>query len=125
MTEYVRNSLGRTIVKQYVDEGDRLWCITLDPQLEDVVNQHLDRSERGTTNTMPPKTAQQMVTKIVEKVKELTDVGRPGVVLCTPGVRAAVRKMIEGPMPQVAVLAYNEIPSGVAVEAVAMAGLSG
>jgi flagellar biosynthesis protein FlhA len=125
MTEYVRNAMGRTICKQYVDETDKLWCITLDPTLENLVNQHIERSERGTTNTMPPKTAQQIVQRVAERITELTGVGRPGVVLCAPNVRSAMRRMLETSLPQVAVIAYNEIPSGVNVEAVAMAGLSG
>lgn len=125
MTEYVRNALGRAICKQYVDDSDKLWCITLDPTMEDLVNQHLDRSERGTTNTMPPKTAQQVVGRINDRLQELFNVGKPGVVLCSPAVRSAVRRMIETALPQVAVLAYNEIPQGVSVEAVAMAGISG
>src|SRR5213075_3189490 len=49
----VRTALVRTICKQYVDEADRLWCVTIDPSLEELINGHLDRSERGTTNTMP------------------------------------------------------------------------
>ena len=55
LTEYVRNALARTICKQYVDDRDRIWCLTLDPALEDLINGHLDRGERGTTNTMPPQ----------------------------------------------------------------------
>jgi flagellar biosynthesis protein FlhA len=125
MTEYVRNALGRTICKQYVDEQDKLWCVTLDPMLEDLVNQHLERSERGTTNTMPPKTSQQIVERIASKVSELTGLGRPGVVLCSPAVRGAVRRMVESAMPQVAVLGYNEIAAGISVEGVAMASAGG
>ena len=51
--------------------------------------------------------------------------GRSGVVLCSPQIRAAVRKMIEGSLPQLAVLAYNEVVSEVAVEAVGLIGLNG
>src|SRR5205085_1897225 len=43
LTEYVRNALGRTICKQYVDDHDRIFCLTLDPALEDVINGHIDR----------------------------------------------------------------------------------
>src|SRR6266550_9262165 len=60
LTEYVRNALGRTICKQYVDDADRLWCVTLDPTVEDVINGHIDR-ERGNLNTIPPQTAQAIV----------------------------------------------------------------
>src|SRR5205823_2764192 len=40
LTEYVRNALARNICKQYVDDQDRLWCLTLDPALEDLVSGH-------------------------------------------------------------------------------------
>src|SRR3954447_24913699 len=124
LTEYVRNSLGRAICKQYVDEKDRLWCVTLDPSLEDVINGHIDR-ERGNANTMPPQTQQQIVKQIAEKANELTQTGRSAVILCSPHVRSALRRMIESSLPQVAVLAFNEIASEVAVEAVGLVGLNG
>ena len=43
LTEYVRNTLGRTICKQYVDDRDRLWALTLDPAMEELINSHIDR----------------------------------------------------------------------------------
>jgi flagellar biosynthesis protein FlhA len=124
LTEYVRHSLSRTICKQYVDDRDRMWCITLDPALEDLINGHIERTERGTMNSMPPQTAQQIVKQIADKCTELTQTGRNAVLLCSPQVRSVVRRMIEGSLPQVAVLAYNEIVSEVAVEAVALVGLN-
>ena len=96
LTEYVRNALGRAICKQYVDEKDRLWCLTLDPALEELINGHLDRSERGTTNTMPPQTAQQVVQQIAAKAAELTQTGRSAVILCGPQIRMSLRRMVEG-----------------------------
>jgi len=125
LTEYVRNALARGICKQYVDEQDKMWVVTLDPALEELINGHLERNERGTTNTMPPQTAQQVVGQISGRVSELTQSGRAGVVLCSPQIRAPLRRMIEAALPQVAVLGYNEIVSEVSVEAVALAGMNG
>ncbi len=127
LTEYVRNALSRTICKQYVDDSDKLWCVTLDPALEDFINGHVERSERGTTNTMPPQTAQQVVQNVAGKTAELARSGRNPVLLCSPHIRGIVRRMLEGPgaTAQVAVLAYNEIAPEVAVEAVAMVALNG
>jgi flagellar biosynthesis protein FlhA len=125
LTEYVRNALSRTICKQYVDEKDRLYCLTLDPGLEDLINGHLERNERGTTNTMPPQTAQQIVQKLSAKVEEMTQAGRSVVILCSPQIRGPLRRMVEASLPQVAVLAYNEIVSEVSVQAVALVGLNG
>src|SRR3954454_2169466 len=125
LTEYVRNALARSICKQYVDDRDKLWCVTLDPALEDLINGHIERSERGITNTMPPKTAQQIVKQIAARTAELTQTGRSGVVLCSPQVRSALRRMIEPSLPHTAVLAYNEIVPETAVEAVALVGMNG
>jgi flagellar biosynthesis protein FlhA len=125
LTEYVRNSLARSICKQYVDENDKLYCLTLDPALEELVNGHLERSERGTTNTMPPNTTQNIVQRISTKVLELTQAGRSAVIVCSPQVRSAIRKMIEVSIPHAAVLAYNEIVPEVSVEAVALVGMNG
>ncbi|MGC4031604.1 MAG: flagellar biosynthesis protein FlhA [Tepidisphaeraceae bacterium] len=123
LTEYCRNSLARTICKQYVDERDKLWCVTLDPALEELVLGHIDR-EKG-TNSMPPQTQQAVTQRVVEKVGELTQLGRNAVILCSPAIRAAVRRMIENSVPQVAVLGYNEVVADVSVEAVGLVGLNG
>ena len=72
---------------------------------------------------MPPQTAQQIVQQICAKTQELTQTGRPAVLLCSPQIRQAVRRMIEASLPHVAVLAFNEIVPEVAVEAVAMVGI--
>jgi flagellar biosynthesis protein FlhA len=125
LTEYVRNALARSICKQYVDEKDHLWCVTLDPSLEDLINGHIERSERGATNTMPPRTSQQVVQQIAAKTAELTQTGRQAVVLCSPQIRQSVRRMIEATLPHTAVLAYNEVVPEVSVEAVALVGLNG
>jgi flagellar biosynthesis protein FlhA len=125
LSEYVRHAMARSICKQYVDEKDKLWCVTLDPALEDLINGHIERSERGSTNTMPPQTAQQIVKHVQAKTQEMTQTGRTPAVLCGPNVRLAVRRMIEGTLPHVAVLAYNEIVPEASVEAVGIIGLNG
>ena len=125
LTEYVRNALSRTICKQYVDDQDRLWCVTLDPALEDLVRGHVERTEHGTMNRMPPQTAQQVVKNIADRVAELTQTGRSAVVLCSPEVRSALRRMTEGSLPHVAVLGYNEVAAEVRPEAIGLVGLNG
>ncbi|MDB5326684.1 MAG: flhA [Phycisphaerales bacterium] len=123
LTEYCRHALARTICKQYVDDRDKLWCVTLDPTLEELIIGHTDR-EKG-TNSMPPQTQQTVIKRVSEKVAELTQLGRNAVVLCSPQIRAALRRMIESSIPQVAVMGYNEIVPDVSVEAVGLVGLNG
>ena len=51
--------------------------------------------------------------------------GRTATILCGPNVRLTVRRLIEPTLPQVAVLAYNEVVPEATVEAVGMVGLNG
>jgi len=123
LTEYCRNALARTICKQYVDETDKLWCVTLDPAVEDLIIGHIDREKN--TNSMPPQTQQTIVRRVADKVAELTQLGRNAVVLCSPQIRAPLRRMIEAAIPQVAVMGYNEVVADIQVEAVGLVGLNG
>ncbi len=125
LSEYVRHALARAICKQYVDENDKLWCLTLDPALEDLINGHIERSERGINNTMPPATAQQIVQQAAARAAELTQTGRSAVIVCNPQIRAPLRRMIETSLPHVAVLGFNEIVPEIAVEAVGLIGMNG
>ena len=136
LTEYVRNALRRTICHQYaVTEptdpldadggGDttRLYCVSLDPALEDRINAFVERSNEGTSLSMPPAVGNQIVTALVQDLTKLTQMGRHPVVLASPQVRGPVRRLIEPHLPTAAVLGYNEVSKGVEVEAVAMTTL--
>ncbi len=122
LTEAVRHGLARTICNQYRDEQNTIHCVTLDPQLEDTINGYVERNERGSFLTLPPQMARQIAENVAGAVAKLMQQGFHGVVLCSPQVRAQVRKLIETPLPAVAVLSYNEITRGMNVESVGIVG---
>jgi flagellar biosynthesis protein FlhA len=125
LTEAVRHGLARTICNQYRDEQNIIHCVTMDPQLEDTINGYVERNERGSFLTLPPQLARQIAENIATAVAKLMQQGFHGVVLCSPQVRAHVRKLIESSLPAVAVLSYNEITRGMNVESVGIVGVSG
>ncbi len=130
LTEYVRNALRRTICSQYVEsvpvEGSlpgepmgtasRLYCVGLDPSLEDQINSYIERSNEGTSMTMPPAVANRITMAITRELQRLIQAGHHPVVLASPQVRAQVRRLLEPHLPTAAVLGYNEISKGVEVE---------
>lgn len=134
LTEYVRNALRRTICGQYVveepsdplatSEGgpmtSKLYCVSLDPALEDQINGYIERSAEGTSMTMPPQVANRITAGIMAEADRLVQSGRHPVILASPQVRAQVRKLIEPHLPSAAVLGYNEISKGVEVEAIGL-----
>ncbi len=125
LTEYVRNALARTICKQYIDDQDKLWCVTLDPAMEELITGHIQRGEQGVMNSMPPATSQQIVGRIAEKVTQASSLGRQPVLLVSPQIRGVMRRMIEGALPATPVLAYNEVVSDVSAEAIGLVGING
>ncbi|MBN1846405.1 MAG: flagellar biosynthesis protein FlhA [Sedimentisphaerales bacterium] len=120
LTEYVRNALARTICSQYRDSDGRLRCVSLDPSLEDVINRHVERSERGSFMTLPPALAGTIVQAVARELEKLTRVGGHPVVLCSPQIRLSLRRLLSASIPNVTVLAYNEIVKEVQVESVGM-----
>ena len=134
LTEYVRNALRRTICAQYTVQEqadpleapetakmvDKLYCVSLDPAIEDQINGFIQRSAEGTTMTMPPAVANKITSAIMSEVDQLLRNGKHPVVLASPQVRSQVRRLIEPHLPGCAVLGYNEICKGVEVESVGL-----
>ncbi len=132
LTEYVRNSLSRTICNLYTvsePSGDgtnpgmtsnKLYCVSLDPAIEDQINGYVERSNEGTSMTMPPAVANKITGAILEELNRLTQMGHHPVLLASPQVRGPVRQLIEPHLPTAAVLGYNEVSKGVEVEALGM-----
>ncbi|MCE7974876.1 MAG: flagellar biosynthesis protein FlhA [Leptolyngbya sp. PLA1] len=126
LTEYVRNALRRTICHQYASPQPggqpKLYCVTLDPALEDQINAYIDRGPGGTTFTMPAKAAARVAEQVGLGLRKLAAQGHHPVVIASPQVRAIVRQIIEPHVPGVAVLGYNEVAAGVEVESAALIG---
>jgi len=120
LTEYVRHRLARTICARYRDREGRLWVVTLDPALEDRVRAGFDHNEHGLFIRMSPPAVENLCRLIHDAVAKLTAGNHPPVLLVSPQVRAAVKEMIAGQLPQVVVLSYNEITRDTRIESVAV-----
>ncbi len=122
LVEYVRNALRRSIVANYLSAADdgqmKLFCVTIDPRVEDVINSYVDRSTNTTTITIPPAIATQITGRIIESLDPLMRFGRPAVILTSPQVRGPLYRILESVLPNPVVLGYNEVPTGIDVESV-------
>ena len=128
LTEYVRNALRRTICNQYIETdietgASRLYCVTLEPALEDLINGYIERSATGTSMTVPPAVANRVTAAILTEMQKPIAAGHHPIILASPQVRAQVRQLLEPHLPNVAVLAYNEVSKGVEVESMGLVQL--
>ncbi|MCA9291517.1 MAG: flagellar biosynthesis protein FlhA [Phycisphaerales bacterium] len=128
LTEYVRNALRRTISTLHaetVDDGrQRLYCVTMDPVVDDLVNGYIDRGPHGTTMSIPPRLANRIAAAVSEAAAPLLAAGHQLIVLTSPTVRAQLRQILDGHFATVSVLSYNEVVPGLDVESMGLVQLS-
>jgi flagellar biosynthesis protein FlhA len=125
ITERVRTSLGRSICAPLVDEDNKIRAVTIDPEIEDVLLDAVDGQVVGEQLRLPPRIHQAVIHALEGPLENLASQGHPPVVLTAPALRVFVRKLLEKEVPSVAVLSYNEIVHGIAVESAGMARISG
>lgn len=123
LTEYVRISLGRTICKNLVDENNTIRLLTLHPSLEQLISDNIQKSFQGSYPALDPDTTRRIF-EAVQRLMEISDFynGQP-VILCSPKIRPAFRRMTELVFPSLFVLSMNEIPADVQIESLGMVSI--
>ena len=125
LTEHVRAALARTICRRHLERDGRMYAITLDPALEDMIRAAVERTDRGSLLSLTPGTVAKIAERIGREADRLAAAGHAPILLCSPAVRAQVRRIVETLQPEVAVLSYNEILRDVPVEAMGRVALEG
>ncbi|MEZ5401120.1 MAG: flagellar biosynthesis protein FlhA [Bryobacteraceae bacterium] len=112
LTEFVRQSLRRTIVRPYLDRQNQLSAFFLDPSVEQAIEAAIEHGEHASQLQLAP----QQVREVVERIARATgaqDGG--GVILAGSPVRYFLRQVLESSLRGVAVLSHAEIPDEVRV----------
>lgn len=120
LTEYVRQSLRRQISKQYAGADGKLNVLTLDPGFEEKLRDSVQQSEFGSYLALDPDVAQKMVDKLSFYFDDLTKKGITPIVICAPVLRIYFKRLVDRFIPNLLVLSYNEIDTGVNVEVIGM-----
>ncbi len=118
LTEYVRQRLGRAIVKPFLKEGDTLRVLTLDSNIEETIRSGVQTTEHGSYLSLDPGTAQRVIQAVQTACEKAISQGYDPVILTTPQVRRHLRRLIERFVPQSVVLSHAEIPSQVRLESI-------
>ncbi|HQE24409.1 MAG TPA: flagellar biosynthesis protein FlhA [Candidatus Atribacteria bacterium] len=111
LTEMVRRKLGRSIVKQYLEEDGKLHILTLDASLEDLLQRALQGEE-----TLEPDFFRSFLEHLSQSVERMVGLGHFPILATTGKIRKGLRDLVSGYLPQVVVLAFEEIPRDVEVK---------
>ncbi|MBX5476769.1 MAG: flagellar biosynthesis protein FlhA [Clostridia bacterium] len=113
LTETVRAALARQISAALPVEQGYLPVVALAPEVED----ELARAATS-EGAVDPQRLQEIRKKAHDAIQRVRAEGIRPVVLCSPGVRLAFRRLIERQHADVPVLAYHELAGDISVKAV-------
>ncbi|MCB2291932.1 flagellar biosynthesis protein FlhA [Clostridium algoriphilum] len=116
LTEYVRFSLGRSICNGLVDENGSMTIITLSPDVENVISSNIQKSIQGSFPAVDPETTGKILNSIKSNINTIYFHNNQPVILVSPKIRPAFRRLIEMVFPSVCVLSLNEIPNEVEIK---------
>ena len=117
ITEYVRQSLKRTITHRF-SEANSLRVITLDTQIEDMIVSSVKKSDQGSYLAMSPDLIQRIVAASNQEIDKIKDVIPTVIILTSPVVRIYYKKLTEQFIPNITVLSYSEIDSTAQIQAI-------
>jgi flagellar biosynthesis protein FlhA len=115
LTEYVRFALGRNICNPLVDENGAITVATLSQDVEDRVSNNIQKSIQGSFPAIDPDTTGRILGSIKNVLDSVYFYDNQPVILVSPKIRPAFRRLIEMVFPNVAVLSLNEIPNDIEI----------
>ena len=115
LTEYVRQSLSRTISKKFVP-GKKARVVTLDQGLEEKILSSVQQTEQGSFITLDPEVTKKMINSLSNQLNAFTQTGEQPIVLTSPMVRLYFKKLTEQFVPGLVVLSYNELEPGIEIQ---------
>ncbi|WP_404814540.1 flagellar biosynthesis protein FlhA [Clostridium estertheticum] len=116
LTEYVRFSLGRSICNGLIDENGVMTIMTLSPEIENIVSNNIQKSLQGSFPAVDPETTGKILNSIKENINTIYFHNNQPVILVSPKIRPAFRRLIEMVFPTLSVLSLNEIPNEVEIK---------
>ncbi len=117
LTEYVRQSLKRTISRKYA-QGNQLSVITLSPDIENLIMSNIKKAGNTSYVSLEPDVLQKIISTQLQEEKRLANSTDEIIVLTSPIVRFYYKRLIEQFACQAVVLSYSELNSDITVMAV-------
>lgn len=115
LTEYVRFSLGRNICNELVDENNAITVLTLSQEIDSIIGSNIQKSMQGSFPAVNPEVTTEILNSIRDGLNRTYFPNNIPVILVSPRIRPAFRKLIEMVFPNVAVLSLNEIPNDIEI----------
>ncbi len=116
----VRNALGRSIVQQLFPGSGEMQVMSLDPTLERLLSQAVGGGSENTS--FEPGLADTLVRETAAASGRQESLGLPAVLLVPASLRFLLAKFLRRSIPQLKVLAHNEVPENRIIKVTSIIG---
>jgi flagellar biosynthesis protein FlhA len=117
LVEAVRTTLGPAVSTQYVVDG-RLPVLTLEPQLEQSLLEVVRPAESGSFLLLDGERVEALLGGVARALDLAEQAGRSPVLVCSPQIRPALRRLTGSSLPRLPVLAYGEIGPSMTIDTI-------
>ncbi|WAH57334.1 flagellar biosynthesis protein FlhA [Pseudomonas silvicola] len=127
LVQAVRVGLSRAIVQSIVGLDSELPVITLEPRLEQILLNSLQKAGQGQEEgvLLEPSMAEKLQRSLIDAAQRQEMAGQPVILLVAGPIRAMLSRFGRLAVPNLHVLAYQEIPDNKQVTIVATVGPNG
>jgi flagellar biosynthesis protein FlhA len=117
LTEYVRQSLSRSITKKWQSDLGEIPGIMLSFELEENLVKALQHTEHGSYLSLEPQQSQHLMAEITRAVEQfaLTQYQTP-ILITSPVLRPHLKRLTEPFLPHLVVLSQSDIVSNVPIK---------
>lgn len=120
LTEYVRQSLKRTISSKFFLSNETTSVVTLDPTVEQEIMGSVKQTEQGAYLTLAPDRVKKIMNSTETELGKLENMGKNPIVITSPIVRMYYRKLASDYFKDIIVISYNEVDSNIELQSVGM-----
>lgn len=120
MTEYVRNGLKAQICEGLKGYDNSLKVMTLDPNLEAMLEGSLAEYDGGVKLNISPTDAGRILEAAERALEEVRMMGEMPILVASPVIRLQLKRLLESNFPELIVLSYNEIVNGIELQSIGM-----
>ena len=121
LTAQVRVAVGRSIIQQINGLEPELAVITLDPALEQLLQQSLQMGAGGAVG-FEPGLVEKMLQSLAAAVQRQETLGQSAVLLVAAPLRPVLARFVRHSVPNLFVLSYNEVPDNTQIKVMATVG---
>lgn len=126
LSEKLRITLGRQICLEFATSEKQIYALAFHPTWERKLEESLQRVENNLVLILDPRQIQQLVTLISRASKRINEkYGRRPVLICGPGLRLPLYRLLEQFDPHVHILSYAELSPDFNVQVLETVGQDG